>query len=407
MTEELQKLKDAQAVRTQAAEDTADIEKQTEDYLRQLEELHIKNDEIKNDEAQLLELERARAIAQIETSEANEKAKNAALQALNEYYDTMINLSNEEFDNKGSDKSEKDNIAEFKKSLDEKLDAEKGNTKKRIELLKSGLQEIEQIEGITADQIAVLHKELTKQITEETAQQKQIRIDTTLQTLSAIQDLTNVFGDIAQQAADEKAEREKVRLEAEKAANSQALIDQFNEKIKTEGMTEEEKQRIKAQFLEQYKKNEEDYTAAVKREEENRKQAAVGAAIVDKALSASIAAINSFVAFTGALAAYSELGPLAYVQAGAILAAGLAQQAKIIATPISAETGGRFMVPDTGGVDSAYMRVNPGETVDVTPRGEGASPYVIHNVLMIERRVIYDVVNEGVRSGEIRPWANL
>jgi hypothetical protein len=66
------------------------------------------------------------------------------------------------------------------------------------------------------------------------------------------------------------------------------------------------------------------------------------------------------------------------------------------------------MVPDTGGgVDGSYMRVNAGETVDVMPRGEDSSPYVIHNVLMIERRVIYDVVNEGVRSGDIRPWANL
>jgi tape measure domain-containing protein len=408
LTEELQKLKDAEEARKQVEKETAAIEKQTENYLKQLEELHIKNDEIKNDEAQLLELERERAIAEIEASEATDKAKNAALQSLNEYYDAMIKISNEDFDKKGNDKSEKDNLAAFKKRLEEKLDAEKGNTKKRIELLKSGLGEIEHIEGITAEQIASLNKELTKQIAAETAQQKQIRIDTTLQALSAIQDLTNVFGDLAQQAADEKAEREKVRLEAEKAANSQALIDKFNEEVKTEGMTEEEKQRIKKEFLAQYKKNEEEYTTAVEREEEKRKQAAVGAAIADKALSASIAAINSFVAFTGALAAYAELGPIAYIQAGAILAAGLAQQAKIIATPIKAETGGRFMVPDTGGgVDRAYMQVNAGETVEVMPRGEDAYPYVIHNVLMIERRVIYDVVNEGIRSGDIRPWENL
>lgn len=407
LSEELQKLKDADEARKQAENDTRDIEKQRENYLRQLEEVRIKNDEIKNDEAQLMELERARAIAEIEHSEANDTAKEAALRALNEYYDTMIKISNADFDKKGIDTSTKDNLAAFKKSLGEKLEAEKGNTKKRIELLKSGLGEIEAIEGITAEQIALLHKELTKQIEEETAKQKQLRIDTTLQALSAIQDLTNVFGDIAQQRADEKAEREKARLESAKATRSQELIDKFNDEVKTEGMTEEEKQLIKENFLAQYKKNEEDYTAAVEREEEKRKEAAIGAAIADKALSSSIAAINSFVAFTGALAAFAGT-PIAYIQAGAILAAGLAQQAKIIATPIKAETGGRFMVPDTGGgVDRAYMQVNAGEEIAVTPRGEGASPYVIHNVLMIERRVIYDVVNEGIRSGDIRPWANL
>jgi hypothetical protein len=290
----------------------------------------------------------------------------------------------------------------------EELDAEKGNIRKRIEVLKSGLSEIEKIEGIAAEDIALLNKELTKQLAEETAKQTQLRIDATLQTLSAIQEITNVFGDLAQQAADEKADREKARLEAERATYSQELIDKFNAEVKTEGMTEEEKQRIKETFLEQYKKNEKEYTDAVEQEEEKRKKAAIGAAIVDKALSASIAAINSFVAFTGALKGFSDLGPLAYIHAGAILAAGLAQQAKILATPIRAETGGRFMVPDTGGgIDSVYMRVNAGETVDVTPRGEGASPYIIHNVLMIERRVIYDVVNEGVRSGDIRPWGKL
>jgi tape measure domain-containing protein len=405
----LQELKDAEEERNQIKKDTADMEKQTGDYLRRLEELHIKNDEIKNDEAQLLELERARAAAEIERSQAADKAKEEALRALNEYYDAAVKVSNADFDKKETGAAEKDGIAAFKKNLEEKLEAERGNIKGRIAVLQNGLQEIETIEGITAEQIAALHKELTKQIEEETAKQKRARIDTTLQTLSAIQELNSVFGDIAQQAADEKAEREKARLEAEKASKSRALIEEFDAQIKAEENTDEEKQRIKKQFLAEYKKNEEDYTASVEREEEKRKEAAKQAAIADKALSSAMAGINSFVAFTGALAAFAELGPLAYVQAGAILAAGLAQQAKIIATPITAETGGRFMVPDTGGrVDGAYMRVNADEVVDVTPRGESASPYVVHNVLMIERRVIYDVVNEGFDSGDIRrPWENL
>jgi hypothetical protein len=119
LANELQGLKDVEAERNKIKQETEEIEKQTEKYLKQIEELHIKNDEIKNDEAQLLELERDRAIAALENSEATEKAKNEALQALNEYYDMMIKVSNEDFNKKGNDKSEKDAIEVFKKRLEE------------------------------------------------------------------------------------------------------------------------------------------------------------------------------------------------------------------------------------------------------------------------------------------------
>ncbi|MDR0374412.1 MAG: tape measure protein [Treponema sp.] len=405
---ELQKLKEAEESRKRGESDTENILNQTQDYLDKLDELRIKNDEIKNDEAQLLELERARALAEIEASKANVIAKEEAADALNEYYDMMVKISNENFDKKEAGAAGKDDIAEFRKRLEERLEAENGNVKNRIAVLKAAANEIVNIEQATDEQRALLEKELTRRIEEEAAKQKQSRIDAALQSLGAVQELTNLFGDMAQQAADEKAEREAARLESEKAAKSKALIEGFNRDIKAEEMTDEAKQQLKEQFLAQYKKNEEDYTKAVEEEEEKRKAAAKGAAEVDKALSAATAAINSYKAFTGALAAFSSLGPFAYIPAGAMLAAGLAQQAKILSTPVTAETGGRFMAPDAGGgVDNNWMRINDGEVVDVTPRGESASPYVVHNVLMVERRVIYDVVNEGVRSGDIRPWANL
>jgi integrase len=60
---------------------------------------------------------------------------------------------------------------------------------------------------------------------------------------------------------------------------------------------------------------------------------------------------------------------------------------------------------DGGGVDGAYYRFNQGEKIDVTPRGEGGR--VVHYIFQIEKRTIFDVVNDGIKSGEIRPFANL
>jgi hypothetical protein len=80
----------------------------------------------------------------------------------------------------------------------------------------------------------------------------------------------------------------------------------------------------------------------------------------------------------------------------------LAQQAKIISTPIpSAETGGRFVVPNAVGSDSRLMRVNPGEEIDVTPRGMAGFNGTQNITVQIDRQVIFDVVNDGIRSNDI------
>jgi len=125
--------------------------------------------------------------------------------------------------------------------------------------------------------------------------------------------------------------------------------------------------------------------------------AAVGA----KALAAAEAGINSYLAFTKTLA--SMPAPLNYVAAGGVLAAGVAQQIKILSTPIpGAETGGRFVVPDLSPrVDGVGLRVNAGETVDVTPRGEsgGGAPAVIN--LIVDGYVLAQITNRQIRAGEI------
>lgn len=127
------------------------------------------------------------------------------------------------------------------------------------------------------------------------------------------------------------------------------------------------------------------------------------AAILSKALASAEAAINSYLSFTAALAQVPY--PYNLVAAAGNLAAGLAQQAKILSTPLpGAETGGRFLVPDLSPrrrVDGVGLRVNPGETIDVTPRGESAGGQVFHFVFKMDEKIIWEIVNKGARAGEL------
>jgi hypothetical protein len=125
-----------------------------------------------------------------------------------------------------------------------------------------------------------------------------------------------------------------------------------------------------------------------------------GFAIVARALASAEAAINSYLAFTKALA--SAAPPFNYIAAAGVLAAGLAQQIKINSTAIpSAETGGRFIVPNSIGSDNSLMKVNSGEEVEVTPRGMTGYNNSQNIIVQIEKQVLFDVINDGIRSGDV------
>jgi hypothetical protein len=126
-----------------------------------------------------------------------------------------------------------------------------------------------------------------------------------------------------------------------------------------------------------------------------------GAAIASKALSSAQSAINSYLAFTEALA--SAPWPVNLVAAASVLASGLAAQIKIISTPIpSAETGGRFVVPNTSArVDDKLYRFNGGEEIEVTPRGETGTGRPQSFIFKIGEQTIFDIVNHGLRTGDI------
>ena len=54
----------------------------------------------------------------------------------------------------------------------------------------------------------------------------------------------------------------------------------------------------------------------------------------------------------------------------------------------------------TARADNTSVSVSPGENVSVTPRGEGGNSQNI--IVQIDRDVIFDIMNDGVESGDIR-----
>jgi len=129
--------------------------------------------------------------------------------------------------------------------------------------------------------------------------------------------------------------------------------------------------------------------------EENEK-----AAIFMKSLAIVEAGINTARAATQALA--SAPPPVNFVLMAATIAKGIAQKAKIMQSIIpSAETGGRFIVPASRGVDSQIMRVNPGERIDVTPRGMSGERESFNFNFAIDGIVFAEIINKQARAGEL------
>lgn len=96
-------------------------------------------------------------------------------------------------------------------------------------------------------------------------------------------------------------------------------------------------------------------------------------AVAGKAFGIVQAVINTYIAYTKALASLPP--PLNFVAAGAALASGLAAVATIAATPIPAKHGADFIVPGgIGGGDSVPFNamVEPGERIQITPNSARA-----------------------------------
>lgn len=124
-----------------------------------------------------------------------------------------------------------------------------------------------------------------------------------------------------------------------------------------------------------------------------------------KILSAAEAGINSYLAFTQVLSD-TTIRPswLRIPVAATVLAAGLAQQAKIWSTPLSAETGlDNYTVPDLRQFknDSYPVRAQGGETVSVTPRGEEPGGSRTTEIYIGEER-LFKVMQRGIDTGKVK-----
>jgi hypothetical protein len=127
-------------------------------------------------------------------------------------------------------------------------------------------------------------------------------------------------------------------------------------------------------------------------------------AIALRVVSAAEAAINSYLAYTKALASFPP--PFNFAIAGVTLAAGLAKQAAILSTPIpSGQTGLEYTVPDLPSTrnDGAVARASAGEQVTITPRGEETSGGYGTQTINIDigEDNLFRVIQRGIDTGKI------
>lgn len=127
------------------------------------------------------------------------------------------------------------------------------------------------------------------------------------------------------------------------------------------------------------------------------------AAIAGRAIASFEAGINSYLAFTKALNDPTPMPTaLRAAQATGILMSGLAQQIKINSAPLpSAETGGRFIVPNSTGVDGTLMKLNKGEVAEITPRGMTGQSESFNFNLLVDGKVFSEIINKQARAGEL------
>ena len=125
---------------------------------------------------------------------------------------------------------------------------------------------------------------------------------------------------------------------------------------------------------------------------------------IKKALDLASIVMNTSV---GVMQTYAQVGGvLGKVLSGAVLAAGVTAFALTAAKepppPPRFQTGGRFVVPGSPGAypDNVGLRVNPGETVDITPRGVEPERNITV-VVQLDSDVLFREVQRGIDGGEI------
>lgn len=177
--------------------------------------------------------------------------------------------------------------------------------------------------------------------------------------------------------------------QAQSAAQIAALEERQKKELEVTKLTDKEKEALQKQHEKQKAKIE--YDAALK-----SWKLQVAAGIADGAR-AILSALNTKPFVPAGIAAAAVAAAVTGIQLSTL---------KASKPKLSAETGGRFTVPDNAGSargDSQNIRVNPGETIDVTPRGEGRK-LVVNNYL--DKRLLWSVMQDGIDSGVITVTAD-
>jgi hypothetical protein len=287
-------------------------------------------------------------------------------------------------------------IAQFQQFLQQRMELEKLDGEERILWLEEQREMLLELDTIQADEKLAAQQAVNALLEEEELRSQNQRIGQFEESLKKELSLTkNNSRENINILKDSKKQIETMdKLSADQKI---ALTTSVNDMIVAE---EERLKRTQLKLLSERLNATSTFFNGVAQLTKLAGQNNYAAAIASKALAAAEAGINTALAFTKALA--SSPPPLNYIMAAGVLAAGIAQQVSIATTPIpSAETGGRFIVPHSVGSDSGLMRVNSDEEVEVTPRGMTGFNKLQNIIVQIEKQTIFDVVNDGITSGDI------
>lgn len=252
----------------------------------------------------------------------------------------------------------------------------KGTTGQKLQALQAQNQAILSDEKLLQEARIKLTTETEKQITRLKEQEEKIRLDRmkyysnfSLQSIgSMIKAVSSLY---AQQSTS--------RIAAMDAA--------FQAELDSTSATDSEKEKMQKAY--EKKKAKIEYDAAMK-----SWRLSLAAGVVDGAR-AILSALNTKPFIPAGIAAGAVATALTGIQLATL---------KASKPTMSAESGGNFVVPgnpESSRGDSQLMRVNPGENVSVTPRGESGSGRSLTVVVQIDRRTLYKTTQEGIDSGEI------
>jgi hypothetical protein len=371
------------------------LQAQTTKYNQSLEELHLKNDENKNDERQLLELQLAREEAGIRASKADAAAKDAAIAALRELYAEKLKSADDTFEAAAQNakiKAQQDSfkllIDQYKEYLDTQREADTLDLDKQMEFLQEKTNIL--LEQNMAEQDA-----LNAQLAEFKAAADEAELAANEDQLTKMQ---------------EQALRVQEQLSVNEEQKSSILSESAKKQAAIEKALADEKEAIQTKYLQSTVSIFSTLSSIMATAGKESREAA----IAEKALAIAKATIQTYLAAQSSFAAGGGF-PWGLIPMAAAIAQGVANVAAIAAQPIpSAETGGSFIAKGSPGVDTNLIRVNNGERIDVTPAGQfgqSSGGYSGDNSAGLQsfKDYFWDLVNEGFRAGAIyaMPTGNL